>query len=244
MTGKAFKRLQHVFLFHEGHLTIDLGELRLAVCPQVFVPEAFYDLEVPVHSPDHEQLLKGLGRLRQGVEFPCIHPAGDHKIPGTLWCGFDQVRGFHFDKTFPRKVFPHFHGHFVPEDELVFHRVPPDIQIAILHSEFLAPVGLVLDGKRRGLGRVQHLHPGDEHLDVTGRQFRVFSSPFDYLARYLQDEFPPGLPGLFQQFPRGAVLVEYQLGNPVAVAQVDPDDKPLVADLPRPAREGDLLAYM
>ncbi len=45
---------------HERHLEVDLGELRLPVGPEVLVPEAPDELEVPLHAADHQQLLEQL----------------------------------------------------------------------------------------------------------------------------------------------------------------------------------------
>ena len=52
----------------EGHLDIELRELRLAVGALRFIAETARDLEVAVESGDHQELLHLLGRLRQGVE--------------------------------------------------------------------------------------------------------------------------------------------------------------------------------
>ena len=52
----------------EGHLDVDLGELGLAVGPQVLVAEAAGELVVALEAGDHQQLLEQLRRLRQGVE--------------------------------------------------------------------------------------------------------------------------------------------------------------------------------
>ena len=50
-----------LLLVQEGHLQVDLGELRLPVGPEVLVPEAPGDLEVPVKPCQHQQLLVLLG---------------------------------------------------------------------------------------------------------------------------------------------------------------------------------------
>ncbi len=45
-----------VLLIHKAHLQIQLGELRLAVGPQILVPETAGDLEIALHAGHHEQL--------------------------------------------------------------------------------------------------------------------------------------------------------------------------------------------
>ncbi len=54
-----------VGLGDEGRLDVELGELELAVRPQVLVPHAAGDLVVAVEAADHEELLCDLGALRQ-----------------------------------------------------------------------------------------------------------------------------------------------------------------------------------
>jgi len=43
---------------------------------QVFVTKTFDDLEVAVHTADHQDLLKNLRRLRQRVELAGMHALG------------------------------------------------------------------------------------------------------------------------------------------------------------------------
>ena len=57
---QTFGDLDHLFRVGERHLHVHLGELRLAIRPQVLVPEAADDLVVAVHPSDHEQLLEEL----------------------------------------------------------------------------------------------------------------------------------------------------------------------------------------
>ena len=54
MTGHPLEHLQHILLLHERHLTVNLGELGLAVGTQVLVAEALHNLEVAVHTRSHE----------------------------------------------------------------------------------------------------------------------------------------------------------------------------------------------
>ena len=65
---QAFKGLENVLLGDERHLAVNLGELGLTVGTEVFVAEALDNLEVAVEASHHQQLLEGLGRLRQRVE--------------------------------------------------------------------------------------------------------------------------------------------------------------------------------
>ena len=72
--GDGLAQLEHVVLVDEGHLDVELGELRLAVGAEVLVPVAPGDLVVALHARDHQQLLEQLGALGQGV--PATRRAG------------------------------------------------------------------------------------------------------------------------------------------------------------------------
>ncbi len=64
-----------VALGDEGRLDVELGELELAVGPQVLVAQAPGDLEVAVHARHHEQLLGDLRALGQHVELALVAAA-------------------------------------------------------------------------------------------------------------------------------------------------------------------------
>ena len=64
MARQSLEGVEYVLLRHEGHFAVNLGKFRLAVGPEVFVPEALHELEVAVVAGHHQQLLKGLGALR------------------------------------------------------------------------------------------------------------------------------------------------------------------------------------
>ena len=83
----------------ERHLAVDLGELGLAVGAEVFIAEALHNLEVAVEAGHHEQLLEGLGRLRQGVELAMAEARRHHEVAGALRRGADQHGGFNLHKA-------------------------------------------------------------------------------------------------------------------------------------------------
>ena len=82
--NQLFSEGHDVILVHKGHFHIQLGEFRLTVGPQVFIPEAPGDLEVPFHPRNHQQLFEQLGRLRQCVELARVHTAGHQVVPSPL----------------------------------------------------------------------------------------------------------------------------------------------------------------
>jgi hypothetical protein len=67
----------------EGHLEIDLGELGLAILPEVLVAEALGDLEVPIEAGHHEELLVELRALGEGVELAGVEPRRHQEVAGA-----------------------------------------------------------------------------------------------------------------------------------------------------------------
>src|SRR5919106_878567 len=63
-----FGDIEHVVHFHERHLEVELGEVRLAVGAQILVTEAPGDLVIAVEARHHQQLLEELRRLGQGIK--------------------------------------------------------------------------------------------------------------------------------------------------------------------------------
>ena len=165
----AFERVQDVFLFHEGHLAVDLGEFRLAIGAKVFVAEALHDLVVPVKPADHEELLERLGALRQGVELAGVHAAGHHKVAGAFRRGLDEVRRFDIDEAHAVEVLPRLNAHAVTQEEVVLDRLAAQVQIPVLHPQIVPTVGLVLDRERGRLRGVEHLQRGHIDFDVARR---------------------------------------------------------------------------
>ncbi len=91
-----FHHLVDVLRCYEGHFHIDLGELRLAVGPEVLVAEAAGELVVPLETGHHQQLLEQLRRLRKCVEAAGLHPAGHQVVPGPFRSGPRQDRRLDF----------------------------------------------------------------------------------------------------------------------------------------------------
>ena len=91
--------LEHVGLLDEGHLDVELGELRLPVGAEVLVAVAARDLVVPLHTGDHEQLLEQLRALRQGVPGAGRQPRGHEEVAGTLRGGPGQGRRLDLDEV-------------------------------------------------------------------------------------------------------------------------------------------------
>ena len=73
MFYQALKHLYDIFLLYKTHFAVYLGKFRLTVGAQILVAETFGQLEIPVESTHHQQLLEYLRTLGQGIEFTRIH---------------------------------------------------------------------------------------------------------------------------------------------------------------------------
>ena len=80
VSRKPFCELHDVGFCDKCHFYVNLGELGLAVAPQVFIAEAAHDLKVAIITGDHEQLFVGLRRLGQGVEVASLNARWDEII--------------------------------------------------------------------------------------------------------------------------------------------------------------------
>ena len=166
----AFADFHEVLFSHEGHLHVDLGELGLAIGPQVLVPKAAYDLVVAVESGDHQQLLEQLRGLGQGVELPGIDPAGNQVIPGAFGCAFGEHRCFDVEKSVGVEKISHRRAGFVPGDDVALQRRTAKVQVPVFQADGLGDVHLVLDQEGRRFGRIENFQFVHQHLDLTGGQ--------------------------------------------------------------------------
>ena len=127
------------------------------------------------------------------------------------------------------------------EHEVALNRLAAQVEVAELHAQVIATIGVVFDGKRRGLARIQDLELGDFDFDVPGGHLGVFGfADFDKTGR-LDDEFPAELSSAqAERFVR--IHVEGQLGQTVTVPDVDKGHSAQVAGALNPTAQGDGLA--
>src|SRR3972149_1135149 len=95
---------------YERHLDVDLGELRLPVGPQVFVPKALHDLEIAIEAGHHQELLEDLGRLGQREEVPGVEPGGHQVVPRALGRAPGERRGLYLVQAMPVEEGPDYLG--------------------------------------------------------------------------------------------------------------------------------------
>ena len=229
----------------ERHLEVDLGELGLPVGAQVLVAEAARDLEVAVQAGHHAQLLVLLGRLRQRVEGAGVDAAGHQVVARPLGRALGQDGRLHLDERLAIQVVADGLGDLVPQHEVVLHLRTAQVQIAIGQAQVLGHLRrlLILQRERDGLGAVQDRDAMCPHLDAAGGQLAVHHLGRPLAHRALDPDHPLAAAGLGEAPRLGAILgIKQDLGQPVAVAQVNEDDAAVVAHGVHPAAEGHALA--
>ena len=126
----------------EGHLQVDLGELRLPVLAEVLVAEAAGELVVALKAADHEQLLEQLRRLRQGVPVAGAQPDGDEEVAGAFRRGPGEVRRLHVHEP----VVAHHVGQQVggrgADAQRAGGLLAADVQVAVLDPDVLAELSV------------------------------------------------------------------------------------------------------
>ena len=241
MLRPALEHFQHVLLLDERHFAVDLREFGLTVGAQILVAEAAHDLEIFVVTGHHEQLFERLRRLRQRIELVGVHAARHHEVARPLGRGLDQVGGFDFEESLPVEERAHGVRHPVPQDQRPLQRRPAQVEVAVFHAQVVAAVRLLLDREGRNVRAVEDHERIGRDLDLARGQLGILRLAFDDAARHLQDEFAAqfgGRPaGLF-----GRVLLDDDLRQAVAVAQVDEGHGAQVAHLLHPAGERHRLA--
>ena len=98
---QALVQIDHVVGVDEGHLDVQLREVRLPVRAQVLIPEAARDLKIALEAADHEKLLEELGGLRQRVEGATLQPAGYQEVSGSLGRRAGEDRRLDLEKALP-----------------------------------------------------------------------------------------------------------------------------------------------
>ena len=233
---EKLQRGQDVLVLDERHLDVKLGELGLAVGSQVLVAEAAGNLEVAVEAGDHQQLLVELGRLRQRVEMPRVHPAGNQEVAGALGSAAAQNGRLDLEEVLLAQDVAHELAKPVADDEDPLHVGPAEVKEAILEAQLLVGLGPVHLEGRRGRGIVEHQLGGPD-LDRPGLELGVLlagkpggDDPLDSDHVLIAEVAAPGL-----QLGAGVGLEDH-LGDPVAVAQVDEDEPAEIAPARPPSR--------
>jgi hypothetical protein len=231
--------VHHRGLVDEAHLEIQLRELRLAIASKVLVPEAAGDLEIAIDAADHEELLELLGALRQGVDRTRLEPRWDDEVAGTLGRRLDEVRRLDLDEAAGVVDLANGLDEPAPEQQALLHRLAADVEIAVLEADRLVHRSIrFVDVEGRCLGVVQDRHPGCLELDLAGREAGVLRAGPSKGDRALDRDHELGADaGRDLVCLRRVRPIDDDLGQPMAVPQVEEDRVAVVAATMDPARE-------
>ena len=204
------------------------------------------DLEVALHAGDHQQLLQLLRRLRQRIEHARVDAAGHDVIARAFGRRLDEQRRLDLHEAARAQVVSQEQHDLVAQQQVALHVRAAQVEIAVLQPQALVAGRLVVGGRhRRGLRLVQHADAGRADLDLAGRERRLHrvGRAGAYRALGLQDVFRAAARSRVER--RWVILlVEHDLHDPVAVAQVDKDQAAVVAPAVDPARQRDRLAHV
>ena len=228
-------------LVHKGHFDVDLREFRLTVSAEVFITEALGNLEVAVHTGNHQELLVLLRRLRKGVELARVH-AGRHEVVTCAFrSGLAKARSFDVFETVSVEEIVHGLEEAALEEELLLDPRTAEVQVAVLQAEvvvFLAFFVRVVNGERRGEGGVQDFELVSLDFDFTRGELFVgvaFFAGVD-LTSHVNNVFVTELFGSLQHV--GVVVgVENDLGLAILVAEVNENHTTMVAAAIHPTGE-------
>src|SRR6185369_13769186 len=171
--NQAFHHPDDVITVDEGHLAVDLGELGLAVGPQILVPEAADDLEVAVKTGDHQDLLENLWRLRESIKLPLVYSRRNKKVTSPFRGGFGEKRGLYLEKTVLAKIAAGGLRDLGAEDHALLELRPAQVKIPVLEAKVLGHIHIFVKRERQGLRRIQQLAFADHDLHSAGLQVRI-----------------------------------------------------------------------
>ena len=185
---------------------------------------------------DHQDLLEDLRRLRQRVELARVHAARHEVVARALGRGLREDGRLDLEEALLVEVAAHGEQHPVAQQQVLLHARPPQVEVAVAQPRLVGRGGVLgdLEGRRLRLG--EHAQLAQHDLDLAGghlRVHRVGRAALD-APEGRDDELGPHALGRLDE---RLVVAGRELGQAVAVAQVDEDERPEVADAVRPAEQ-------
>ena len=226
----------HGRLVDEAHLEVQLGELGLPVAAQVLVAVAAGDLEVAVDAGHHQKLLELLRTLWQRVDAARLEPARDDEVSGALGRALDERRRLDLHEAVAVVDLADRLDHPAAEQQALLHRFASDIEVAVLEPDRLVDRGVgIVDVERRRLRLGQDLDLG--RLDLDRRRSAAWRSRCRAAAgdRPRDRTTNSDRTRLATSWAAGARLVDDDLGEAVAIAQVQEDQLAVIAPAIDPA---------
>ena len=150
-TNEVLGDVANICRIDEGHLQIDLCELRLTIRPEILVPKALHDLNVPIEPGGHQKLLVRLWRLRQRIELPRLDAAWHEVIPGALRSALHQDGGFDLDKPELLKISMDGLIDGVSKQEIALQRRTTEVKKTVTQADVLVRLDVIFNGEWRSV---------------------------------------------------------------------------------------------
>ena len=217
----------------ERHLDVDLGEFGLAVGARVLIAETARDLHVAAEAADHQDLLEDLRRLRERVERAAVDARGDQIVARALGRRLDQRRRLDLEKVAIVEVIADRFDDAVAHRQVTLHPRAAQVEIAIAQPNVLVGLFVGRDDERRRLRAVEDDQLPDRDFHLAGRKARILRAGGAALHQpaHLDHELAAQLFSRRKGQRRRivGVGVEDELGEAVAVTQVDEDQPAVIA---------------
>ena len=238
---ETFDERDDVVLLYEAGLDIDLSELRLTVGAEVFVTETAGDLEITLEAGDHEELLVLLRSLGKRKKLARAETGRHEEVARAFGCWVREDGRLHFDEALGVEVIPSSGGDLVPSADVAVQALAAEVEVTVFHPQILiGKLAVELEGQH--VGFVQDGESGGDDLHLARADFAIFRA-FEaggHFALNLEDIFVTQVVTFGGEL-RVLFRTEDNLGEALAVAEVDEDDATVVACRIHPSAELDAL---
>ena len=227
-----FTQSDDVFLFNERRLNVELRELWLAVCTEVFVAVAASELVVTLNATDLQKLLEQLRRLRQRVPLTWRKSRRNDEVACTFRGRTRHRRGLDLEEV---AFFKHTTCGFVglgTQTQVCGWLWTAQIEIAVLEAGLFTDLDVLVNLERQRSSGVQDLEAVGVNFDLTRCEVRVLRTLWARLdlTRDLDDE-------LVTQRGERCLIVHHDLRDARGVTQIEESDTAVVTATSNPTCE-------
>ena len=99
-SNHSIGKFKYHILSDKRHFNINLCKFGLSISSEIFISKTPAQLEVPVHTTNHQYLFENLRRLWQCIPLTRMNTRGNQIISGTFWGRPIQNRSFNFIEIF------------------------------------------------------------------------------------------------------------------------------------------------
>ena len=231
---------KHVVLSGKTHLHIHLIEFtRRPVGAGILIAKTRRNLKIFVKTRHHQQLLKLLRRLRQGIKLTRIKPRRHQKVARPFRRRSGQNRRLIFGKTLLAHQLAGTFNHRRTQQNVFVNALLAQIEETVFQTNFFRRVVFNRHLERQHFGLGINLQPVDFDFDFPGRNVFVNIFADHRFAVNADHRFNPD-PLHFLKQRRGAV--KHALGYAVMVAQIHKTQIAEIAFAVHPARQSDSFA--